>query len=203
VAGDASVEERLRASGARLLATADAERREIERSLHDGIQQDLIALAVKLQLVRQLEDAEPAARRELLDELDEEVQHTLDKVRALSDRIYPSVLAAGGLAAALRSLAAATGSSIRIEGERLRRYPLAIEETVYFCCRQALDGAAARGERPTLRIWQGDDEVRFEVARAGADLQHIRDRIETLGGRLTTDSDRDGGTRISASVPIR
>ena len=202
MAGDASVEERLRAAGARLLATADAERREIERSLHDGIQQELIALAVKLQLVRQLEDAEPAARRELLDELDEEVQHTLDKVRALSDRIYPSVLAAGGLAAALRSVAAATGSSIRIAGERLHRYPLEIEETVYFCCRQALEGGAARGERPTLRIWQKDDEVRFEVAPAGSDLQHIRDRVETLGGRLTIDSEPERGTRISGAIPI-
>jgi signal transduction histidine kinase len=207
--GDASVAASLRASRARLLTRADAERREIERSLHDGIQQDLVALAVRLELARRLADSEPVAAQTLLDEIRADVHEALEGVRALSERIYPSLLATRGLAEALRGLAAATGSSIRVEAETLGRYPPELEGAVYFCCREALESAAARGARATLRIWQEADTLRFEVADdgessdlAGSDLRHVRDRIDTLGGRLTILSEPAGGRRVSAAIPL-
>src|ERR687886_333789 len=135
--GDASTEAQLRASRARILARADADRRDIERALHDGMQQDLVALAVKLQLVRQLPDSEHAATQQALDEIADDVREALARVQALSERIYPSVLDARGLAEALRGAAAATGA--RIKAEELGRYSPEIERTVYFCCRETLE----------------------------------------------------------------
>jgi len=205
---DASIEARLRASRARLLATADAERRKIERSLHDGVQQDLVALAVKLQLARRLADSEPEAAQRLVDEIGDEIKEALVGVRALSERIYPSLLAERGLAEALRGVAT-VGVSARIEATGLGRYPPDFEGAVYFCCRDALESAAARGARPTLRIWQEDDALRFEVTRDGessdlaeSELQSIRDRVDTLGGRLTIVTAPGGGPPISAAIPL-
>jgi signal transduction histidine kinase len=198
---DASIEAQLRASRARLLASADAERRELERALHDGIQQDLVALAVKLQLARQLAGSEPDAAERLLDEIRDDVRDALEGVRALSERVYPSLLAARGLAEALRGLAAAARIPIRIED--LGRYPPEVEGTVYFCCREALESAIARGAHPTLRVWQEDDTLRFEIADARSDVADVRDRVETLGGQLTIVSETGGGTRVSAAIPVR
>jgi signal transduction histidine kinase len=137
-------------------------RRQIERSLHDGIQQDLVALAVKLQLARQVAD-DQAALQKLLDEIEQDVLGALESIRSLADRIYPSTLATFGLREALRGLAATTGSSIEVE--ELGRYAAEIEASVFFRCRDALENASVRGERPTLRIWQEDEGVRFEVAQ--------------------------------------
>jgi signal transduction histidine kinase len=202
VTEDASVEAGLLASRARLLATGDADRREIERALHDGVQQDLVALAVKLQLVRRLADSEPAAARQALDEIAANVHEALEGVRALSERIYPSLLDSRGLAEALRGAAAATG--VRIKTDKLGRYPPEIERAVYFCCRQALDRIAAHGARPALRIWEEQGSLQFDVAIDGPlsdlapdDLANMNDRIDTLGGRLTI-----GRTSVSATIPL-
>src|SRR5438477_262736 len=149
--GDASIEARLRASRARLLLNADAERRAIERVLHDSIQQELVAISVKLQLARRLAHSEQTAAQDLLDEIEQEVRDALDGVRAVSDAIYPSVLAVRGLAEAVRGAAAASGVGVRIEANQLVRYPPELEGAVYFCCREALKVAAALGERPIDR----------------------------------------------------
>src|SRR5438132_11849771 len=114
--GDASIEAQLRASRARLLLNADADRRATERVLHDGIQQDLVAIAVKLQLARRVSDSEPTAAQTLLDEIEQEVRDALDGVRAVSDAIYPSVLAARGLSEAVRRVASACWLVVRIDG---------------------------------------------------------------------------------------
>src|SRR2546430_11672767 len=140
--GDASIEAQLRASRARLLLNADAERRAIERVLHDGIQQELVAIAVKLQLARRLPDSEPLAAQGLLDELEQEVRDALDGVRAVSDAIYPSVLAARGLAEAGRGAAPAGGLAGRIEAKELGRHPPGLEGAFYFCCPEAFKIAA-------------------------------------------------------------
>ena len=207
--GEPLIESPLRASRARLLARSDAERRTIERSIHDGIQQDLVALAVKLELARRLANSEPATAKSLLDEAGDDVREALEGVRALADKIYPSILASRGLAEALRGMAAAAGISIRIEAEGLDRHPPDLEGAVYFCCREALESAAVRRARPTVRIWQEDDALRFEVADdgsssdpPGSDLSHVRDRVETLGGQLRIVSEPGGGTRISAAIPL-
>jgi signal transduction histidine kinase len=189
---------------------ADAELRNIERLLHDGAQQNLIALAVKLQLARRLGDSDPGALQSLLDEIEEEIHEALEGVRAVADRIYPSVLATRGLAEALRGMAAANDVVMRVEAEELGRYPLELEEAVYFCCRDALEQAATCGARPTLRIWEENGSLCFEVADnaassnfAGSDLAQIRDRVDTLGGQFAITSGPGAGTRLSAVIPLR
>jgi signal transduction histidine kinase len=198
---DASTEAQLRASRARVLAAADNERREIERTLHDGVQQDLVALAVKVQLARRLADSDSAAAQRTLDEIGDDVHDALARLRALSETIYPSILAARGVGEALRGLAAATGSPIRIEAEELGRYSPEVEAGVYFCCREALEHAAARGTRSTLRIWADGDTLHFEVTGSSdfveADLTHLRDRVEAVGGELTVSL-----RNVSAAIPL-
>jgi signal transduction histidine kinase len=202
VAGSGSVEEQLRASRVRILARADADRRDIERALHDGVQQDLVGLAVKLQLVRRLPDSEPAATQQTLDEIADDVREALARVQALSERIYPSVLDARGLAEALRGAAAATGA--RIKAEKLGRYSPQFERTVYFCCRETLERVAAHNDRLTLCLWEEQNALRFEVTLDGGlsdvarhDFADAEDRIDTLGGELTI-----GRASVSATIPV-
>jgi signal transduction histidine kinase len=206
--GHASTEARLRASRARLLAGADAERREIERALHDGIQQDLVALAVKLQLARRLARSEPAAAQQLFDEIEGDLQDALDAVRGLSERVLSPLLESRGLREALLGAAATAGVSVRIEAEDLVRYPPELERALYFCCREALLGAAASGVRLTLRIWEQNDALNFEVVGEGGNsavekskLQHLEDRIDTLGGRLTVVTESPA-MRVCATIPF-
>src|SRR5256885_1073477 len=206
--GDASIEAQLRASRARLLLNADAERRAMERVLHDGIQQELVAIAVKLQLARRLAQSEPTAAQILLDEIEQEVRDALDGVRAVSDVIYPSVLAARGLAEAVRGTAAASGLAVRIEANELSRYPPELEGAIYFCCREALK-VAALGARSVLRVWEADHALHFEMADGGgssdlaeSDLTELRDRVEALGGSLTIAPGPEAGTRLYAAVPV-
>ena len=206
--GDASIEAQLRASRARLLFNADAERRAMERVLHDGIQQELVAIAVKLQLARRLAHSEPTAAQSLLDEIEQEVRDALDGVRGVSDEIYPSVLAARGLAEAVRGAAAAREVAVRIEANELARYPPELEGAIYFCCREALK-VAALGARSVLRVWEADHALHFEMADGGgssdlaeSDLTELRDRVEALGGSLTIAPGPEAGTRLYAAVPV-
>src|SRR5713101_462314 len=155
LAGRPEVEE-LRASRARVVAAADAERRRIERDLHDGVQQHLVALAVNLQLARQLADSDPAAALTLLEEIGQAVREALDGVRALAQSIYPPLLLDRGLAEALRSAASGAGIHTRVEAAASDRYPSEVEATVYFCCLEALHNAAKHagaGARATVRTW--------------------------------------------------
>jgi signal transduction histidine kinase len=207
--GDASIEAQLRASRARLVLNADAERRAIERLLHDGIQQELVAIAVKLQLVRRLPHSEQTAAQSLLDEIEQETRDALDGVRAVADEIYPSVLAARGLVEAVRGASVASEVAVRIEATELGRYPPELEGAVYFCCREALRVAAALGARPVLRLWEADHALHFEVAEsegssdlAESDLTELGDRVEALGGRLTIGPGPEGRTRLNAAIPV-
>src|SRR5204862_489889 len=127
-----------------MFADFDRERRRIEEALHNGVQQDLAATVVALELARELLDSDPAAARSLLDELATQVEGALERVRALAGTVYPSILSARGLTDALRSL--------DIETADLERYPLEIEEAVYFSC-SALRSRAPRppsDRRPLL-----------------------------------------------------
>lgn len=173
---------------ARLSAAADAERRRIERDLHDGAQQDLVALVVKLQLAHALADDDLAAAKSLLEELRGDVQETLDGLRLLAHAVYPSLLPLRGLADAFRAFP--------VETTGLARYPLEVEETVYFCCVELLGEAGASA---TGRVWQDADNVCFAIT---GDIDHDRlgvvsDRVAALGGRLTTSA---GETR--GAVPL-
>ena len=170
------------------MAAAAAERRRIERDLHDGTQQDLVALAVNLQLVQALAEDDLAAAKSLLDELLRDVQETLDGLRLLAHGVYPSLLPLRGLADALRT--------VPIDTTGLTRYPLKVEETVYFCCVELLHHAGASA---TGRVWQEAGSVCFAISGDidDDDLSVVRDRVAALGGRVTTSA---GETR--GAIPL-
>jgi signal transduction histidine kinase len=183
----------------------DADRRRIERDLHDGPQQHLIALAVNLQLARDLVDADPLAAKALLEDIGREVQLALEETGRLAHRIYPPLLEAGGLGAALRAAAVSAGVPTRIEVETETRYPPEIAGAVYFCCLEVLE-RAGEGARATIAVSVEDDAVRFEVAEQSATsgdvLGHVGDRVVALGGRVTVESEPGRGTRVSGSLPL-
>jgi signal transduction histidine kinase len=208
--------EELRASRARVIAAADAERRRIERDLHDGAQQHFVALSVNLQLARQLADSDPAALTRLLEELGRDVRDALNEVRDLAHRIYPPLLLDRGLTEALREAASAVDIDARVEAAELDRYPPEIEATVYFCCLEALQNAArhaGRGARATVRVRHERGALRFEVADdgagfepdvrpPGAGLAGMSDRVGAVAGRLTIRSAPGRGTIVSGTIPM-
>ena len=195
----------LRASRRRLVLAADADRRTIERELHERVQQYLVALAVNLQLAEQSVDADPAATKALLAEMGRDVQRALDESAQLAQRIYPPLIAAGGLAAALRSAAGAAGVRASLEVTAGASFPPEVAGTVYWCCLEALQHAGA-GARATVTVRAEQEAVVFEVvedgSRSGAGLERLRDRVEALDGRLTIRSEPGRGTRVSGSVPL-
>ena len=136
--------EDLNASRARLVADADADRRGFERSLHDGVQQELVALLVNLQLARGLCETDPAAAGALLEEVGRAGRVALDGLRRLALEIYPPVLDERGLVVALRSAAADTGIAVSIDAEVPPGCPRDVVATAYFCCLEALRSADAR-----------------------------------------------------------
>jgi len=163
---------------------SDRERRRIEGELHDGVQQDLAAISGTLQLALQLLDQDPAAARALLEELEQETRSALDRVRVLAREIYPSILVSRGLTAAL-----AARAEIRVP----ERYPLEVEEAVYFSC------IALADDSMTVRVWANDSVLRLEVEGSFDEsaVAHVRDRITSVGGQVTV-----SGKLLSASVPI-
>jgi len=200
----------LRASRERLVLAADADRRRIERNLHDGPQQHLVALAVNLQLARQLADDDPAAVKAILDEMGRDLQQALDETGKLANRIYPPLLEAGGLGAALRAAAVSVGVPTRIEVAAGAGYPPAVAGTVYFCCLEVLEHAGD-GARATVTVRDEEGALVFEVVEDGAGsaatasggvLERLRDRVEALGGQLTVQSNPGHGIRVSGSLPL-
>jgi signal transduction histidine kinase len=195
----------LRASRERLVVAADADRRRIERDLHEGVQQHLVALAVNLQLAGGLVDTDPAAAKALLNEMGRDVQEALDEAAQLAQRIYPPLLEAGGLATALRSAAANAGIRASVDVSAGTSYPPEVAGTVFFCCLEALQQTGA-GENATVTVRDEEGTVTFEVvgdgARSATELDGLRDRVEALGGRLTIRSEPGGGTRISGALPL-
>jgi signal transduction histidine kinase len=198
--------EELRASRERLAVAHDADRRRIERELHDGPQQHLVALAVNLQLARDLVDADPLAAKALLEDMGREVQVALEETGKLAHRIYPPLLEASGLGAALRAAAVSAGVPTRIEVETKTRYPPEIAGAVYFCCLEVLE-RAGDGARATIDVYVEGDAVLFEVAESSAvasgnALGHVGDRVVALGGRVTLEFAPGRGTLVSGSLPL-
>jgi signal transduction histidine kinase len=195
----------VRASRARLILAADADRRAIERDLHDGVHQHLIALAVNLELAGQAQDSDPAAAKTLLEAMRGDVQQALDETALLAQRIYPTTFDANGLGALLRAAALNAGVRASVDVAAGSNVHPEVGMTVYLCWLDAL----ARGSSETqltIRVHEGDDALAFEVIgdapRSDADLERARDRVEALGGRLTVESNAEGGTRASASLPL-
>jgi signal transduction histidine kinase len=182
--------EELRASRARIASAARDERRRVERALHDGVQQDLIAVAVRLQLLRQLAGGDAVAALELIDELQRDVHDALDRVHELASGIYPSVLDARGLPDALREAGRLTGVELRVEAVSIGRYPRDVEGAVYFCCLAALQDAAP-GEAVTIALREHEGVLRVELPAAGA---AVRDLVEAAGGELADET--------TATIPL-
>jgi signal transduction histidine kinase len=193
----------LRAATERLVLAADADRRTIERELHSGVHQYLVALATTVQLARRAADSDPAAVNALLDEMERDVRRALDEAALLAQRIYPSALELGGLAALLRSAAVQAGVPATVDVVADSSYAPEIAMTVYLCWLAALASAKSQTQA-TMGVKEVDDTLSFELAAEGvsADFDRLRDRVEALGGSLAIESEQ-GGIRLSGSLPLR
>ncbi|HWO70796.1 MAG TPA: ATP-binding protein [Actinomycetota bacterium] len=208
--------EELRSSRRRIVAAHDAERRRLERNIHDGAQQHLVALAVKFRLARDVLARDPRRAAELLEELRAEIDQALATLRDLAGGIYPAVLEERGIAAALEDQARLADVPVRIEADGLARRPIETEAAVYFACLEALQNAVKHAAASEVRIQLAeaaghlffsvrDDGRGFDPATvpAGAGLRNMADRVEALGGRLEVRSPPGRGTTVEGEVPIR
>ena len=196
--GDAT---ELQAFRSRLVSSTLAERRRVERALHDGVQQDLIAISVSLQLVRNLVATAPAEALESLDEVQREVRDALDRLRTLTSEIYPAILDARGLPDALRQAAGASAAAARVQAAELGRYPAEIEAGVFFLWRTVLD-ACGPGVEALISVRQERDALQVVIAADRTlDPAGARDLVEAAGGVLTVDS-QPGGAHIGATFPL-
>jgi signal transduction histidine kinase len=201
-------------SRARIAASADQERRRIERDLHDGAQQRLVTLRIRLGLLAEQLRGDPTTA--VLDELGGEVDAALDDVRSLARGTYPYVLTEYGLGPALRIAAEDAPVSATVVVETPHRYPPEIENAVYFCCLEALQNVskhAGEGAAVHVTVAERDEALTFDVSDngsgfdpddspAGAGLTNIRDRVAAAGGRVTIESEPVQGTRVSATIPL-
>ena len=202
-------------SRARIAASADNERRRIERDIHEGAQQRLLSLRIRVNLAGR-PGQDPAAATVALRELAGEVDAAIAEVGSLARGTYPFVLTEQGLAAALALAAADAPVATTIVAEAGRRYAAEIENAVYFCCLEALQNASKHaGEAAAVHITvaERDDSVCFEVrddgagfdpdaAPTGVGLTNIRDRVAAVRGRVTVQSTPGLGTRLSATIPL-
>jgi len=206
--------EELRASRKRLVAAQDQERRRLERNLHDGAQQQLVALKVRLGLAKATAEKDPPATRAMLDQLEEATQEALDELRDLARGIYPPLLADQGLPAALQAQARKSALPVQIESNGIGRYDQEAEAAVYFCCLEALQNVAkyAEASAASITLWPEDRSLAFSVrddgsgfdptkTRYGTGLQGMADRLAALGGGLEVRSAPGEGTTVSGRVP--
>ena len=206
--------EELQESRRRIVTAQDERARKLERDIHDGAQQQLVALSVKLGLAEQLASRDPEEARAVIGELKAEATDALDTLRDLARGIYPPLLADQGLGAALGAQARKSPVEIRLEGDGLERYAPEIEAAVYFCCLEAMQNVAkyANATSATIRLARSDGHLTFEVADDGAGfdptqargsgLTNMRDRLEALGGSLRVEAVPDEGTRIRGRIPV-
>jgi signal transduction histidine kinase len=202
----------VRASRARIVEAGDAERRRLERDLHDGAQQRLLGIRLALRLARgQLGDAGRAVE-ELLVEADEELEGTLDELRALARGIHPAVLTEEGLAPALEALARRASVPVELEAVPVERLPAPLEAAAYFVASEALANVAKHAQASRVRIDVlrenghlvidiSDDGVGGADAAGGSGLVGLRDRVEALNGSLRIESLPGHGTRLHAEIP--
>lgn len=194
----------LRRSRRRLVEAADADRRTIERALHDGVQQHLVAFAVDLQRVAGLVDGDPAAAKALLNEMAANLREALTETTELAEEIYPPLLEGRGLATELRSAAERAGVTVLVDVPAVADYPPQISAALYWSCVEALSSSSP-GSEATVSVLVADGAIVFEVAVAGrhpaARLDRLRDRIEALDGRLSVENE-DLGSRVQGWLPL-
>jgi signal transduction histidine kinase len=197
------------ASRSRLVTAADEERRRLERDLHDGAQQHLVALAVLIQLARTASDDR---HQPLLTEASGLLETAIAEIRRLAHGIYPPLLVSGGLARALPAVAAKAPGAVQLNLQGLGRYSASIETALYFCCSEALQNAAkhsgpgatvtitAHADERMLSLTISDNGRGFEPATVGTGLTNMTDRLSAIGGKLFIDTAPGHGTRITASL---
>ncbi|HET9248424.1 MAG TPA: sensor histidine kinase [Actinomycetota bacterium] len=205
----------LRESRRRIVAAQDERARKLERNIHDGAQQQLVALSVKLGLVERMLRTDASAAEAMVAEAKADTNDALENLRDLARGVYPPLLADQGLAAALRSQARKAAIPVEVEPDGIGRYPEETEAAVYFSCLEALQNVAkyAAATSATVRLAQSDGSLVFEViddgrgfdpeaAERGSGLQGIADRLAALGGTLAVRSSPGRGTTIAGSLPV-
>ena len=203
--------EEVRASRARIVGAADAERRRIERDLHDGAQQRLLTLSFRLRAAMKRSAGVDPALHEDLAEADDELRHAIEELRNLARGIHPTILTDEGLGPALGSLVDRAPMPVRITSVPDRRLPSPIEAAAYFVVAEALTNAARHAGTPvevfasmadgSLVVRVSDDGPGGADERLGSGLRGLADRVEAVDGRLTIDSPAGGGTRVIAEFP--
>jgi signal transduction histidine kinase len=210
--GSLSVTSPVRAAR-RLVAAGYAERERIEKDLHDGAQQRLTWVRIRLAegADRFREDEQVG---QLLRDLGREVQDAIDELRQFAQGVYPELLTSGGLSAALAAAGRRAAQPVRVLTRGVERYTPEVEIAVYFTCLAAMDNTAkhAGAAQVTVRVWETADALHFSVrdtgcgfdprrTPAGVGIRNMRDRIATAGGTLTIDSTPAHGTRVEGSIP--
>jgi len=207
--------EELQASRQRLVTAQDAERRRLERNLHDGAQQNLVALKLKIALAKNLAATDPHRAQAALDELTGEANEAIETLRELARGLYPPILAQDGLVAAIEAQARRTPVPVEVVGGPLPRYAQQTEASVYFCVLEALQNVVKHAEatKATVCFESQPGQLVFSVSdngrglnpdrvRSGSGMQNMRDRIEVLGGNLQVESSPNAGTRVIGSIPV-
>lgn len=207
--------EDVRESRRRIVAAQDERARTLERNIHDGAQQQLVALTVRLRLAEQLVERDPQGARELLRALQVDATAALEDLRDLARGIYPPLLADQGLGAALQAQARKSMVPVTLEVEEIGRYSQEIESAVYFSCLEALQNVAkyANASLVTIALARTDGLLSFSVAddgvgfdtgstMQGSGLRGIEDRLDALGGTMRVESSEGEGTTVGGSVPI-
>jgi signal transduction histidine kinase len=205
----------LRASRRRIVSAQDERAKRLERDIHDGAQQQLVALAVKIRLADSILDRDTAAAHGMLAQLQGEANDALENLRDLARGIYPPLLADKGLAAALEGQARKSPVPVALDAAGVGRYPPEVEAAVYFCSLEALNNVAkyAAASSVEVRLAQSDGHLTFEIrddgtgfdtatAARGTGLQGMADRLEAIGGSLSVASQPGAGTTVSGSVPV-
>jgi signal transduction histidine kinase len=207
--------EQLRASRQRLVAAQDEERRKLERNLHDGAQQQLVAMLVRLKLARTMVDRDPGKVADMLEAIQGSANDALEDLRDLARGIYPPLLADKGLVVALEAQARKSTIPTVVDAQELGRYSQEVEAAVYFSCLEALQNVAkyAQASTATVRLGQDDGVLRFEVdddgdgfdpaaTGYGTGLQGIADRLDAIGGEIAVRSSPGRGTTIAGRIPV-
>ena len=205
-------EEELRASRARIVQASDDARRQLERNLHDGAQQRLVAISLSLRLAQSKVAADPAVAEKVLEAAREELSAALDELRELARGIHPAVLTDRGLAAAVEALALRSPVPIDVETPE-EPLPATVEAAAYYVIAESLANVSkyARASAVTVRVSHANGCARVEVAddgvggadaNLGSGLRGLADRVESLAGTLAVESPPGAGTRVTAEIPL-
>ena len=209
--------EDLKASRERLIETQDAERRRLERDIHDGAQQHLVALTVNLRLAERIAVRSPERAARLLSKQADAAHDAIETLSSLSRGIYPRLLSSEGLVPALRSAVATSPTPVTVHTDGVGRLPAPIEAALYFCCMEAVQNAAKHSDAGTVTVrlseeqgaWRlvvTDDGTGFDQSEVGTEggvggLMNMRDRLDSIRGTLTIESLVGRGTTVVAVVP--